>query len=995
MRSPSISANQHGGSGQKHVLQRQPEIQDELQKLEAAIGNLLLLQQPVKQPVKNDSKRPSGFKKFLGRRKNKKDAPTEECVLERIKNLKQVCKDLKSDEKKKLKGRNSEVEKSMPEARDVKDSLPTNGRGVTSKEDALARQEAIVACREILSIMSSKASIDNFTSVEEAEIEQLEEDTDLEECASEATEDYFCGLPRIWCFAYDEDEVGTEDETGTAEEVPTDPVTDPLVRESEDQATSTEDDPVTPTEALSDHFVAEVTEDVETSEGDQDQYQDQDQYLLSDTETEDGIERAACVCNFFESLNSLTESETSEVHENEDINQDQTNENPDGDVTVAATPAIEEKSDEEENGHQEIENCLQQRDAIVAITSCCELGAESKKDDQGRQAVKSEDEQEEMVGAVPVNEEGSEDEDHDEANYNLVDDATENIPLGCNAFNCRHEDEAEEEYDDEDEEEDFVNEILSVESTGENDSTGFLAEEEELETHEMKTYAQNERVMKVEVPELQSALTLENLPKIEVVGYKNSSNLKKGLAKKRHKTKNVVKDKLIETKQMKNIAKRTQESNPSNSSKSDEFKVSKKSVSTHRQFERKQRTKKRQDKNVSKMITKPKETFEEGTVAEPTSKTSNKLHDKKQKASSAETSEPEIHPQKDVPKKKKTQKKLMRLLMRKLSSKNSELFDVVKSDEKYLCEPPSILLERQPTEDVTPSNSEPESVSPSSEAPNSGYTLGSTYTPKTEQLVCNSYDMPECPITPINLHNSSLSSWTGSSPNAEEDDSTEEDKNDETTTEEDISEETEEDLSEEEKRRKLNLFMNFLQALKSKQKNGEEDIVECLSPVLSMGGESCDTGSCNAYDDDEYINHYYDFGEDDCDSEDYSDDDDLWDDDHYEQHDDDSFIMSIKALSKDEATMSYLKMALDIAEENNLDLNYSQITDPMIEARDEVARSNRAADDRRVTSPKAKKKSKPRPKSQKGRQRKKDGLVRPANPARMNTDRQDASLVSF
>eukprot|EP00536_Pseudo-nitzschia_multiseries_P007055 jgi/Psemu1/304543/fgenesh1_kg.158_\ len=161
--------------------------------------------------------------------------------------------------------------------------------------------------------------------------------------------------------------------------------------------------------------------------------------------------------------------------------------------------------------------------------------------------------------------------------------------------------------------------------------------------------------------------------------------------------------------------------------------------------------------------------------------------------------------------------------------------------------------------------------------------------------------------------------------------------------------------------------MNFLRALKSKQNNGDEEIVECLSPVLSLGGGSGETGTYNGtYDDDAYVNHYYDFGEDESEGEDDFDEEYFYDD-HHDQQDDDSFIMTIQALSKDEATMSYLKMALDVAEENNLDLNYSQLTDPVFEARNELSRARRAANERRTMAPKASKKKKSQPVVQRGR----------------------------
>lgn len=219
-----------------------------------------------------------------------------------------------------------------------------------------------------------------------------------------------------------------------------------------------------------------------------------------------------------------------------------------------------------------------------------------------------------------------------------------------------------------------------------------------------------------------------------------------------------------------------------------------------------------------------------------------------------------------------------------------------------------------------------------------------------------SMDIPQCSLSPTNT--SSLSGWTGSRLTDHTNDKKESVDGGSAFLDEDENE----DHKYRSQRQKYDGLLNFLQALKNKRQDTSEDIIECLSPVLSIGASgSYETGVCFGTEDEDYVNHYYDFGESVERFEESSDEEESYSDELDDHGDDDSFIYAIQALSKDEATMSFLKKALETSQSYNLDVNDKrETTKQVIDARNDFSQVTRPASERRTGAPEVRKKKNPR-----------------------------------
>ncbi|VEU38806.1 unnamed protein product [Pseudo-nitzschia multistriata] len=827
------------GSNPQQQLHRQAEIKEELQKLESVVGTLFELQGSQK----NDSKRSFSFRKIFPRRAPKKDVTSDsEDFMARIKELEELCQNLSSDGNE-FFDRTTRVKKLTQESRDEKDFFSIDRNEATSR--------TIQTCRDILSKLSTEADLENSESAESSS-----DDNETSKWAIiETIENVLAFFTGQECMIDESMTFNTTQERAIGEST-----TYLTTQESTD-------------EIFHDHFCGlfETWCLAKNEEGNESENKPETQ--------EESPANSNTTAKIVDTHDQVTRTEKDQI-----ALFDQESDQIEG-KTIDQTKLDSEKDNEilaiqlDSNFFDAFSSLISTNSIVVgegkerfdkhesATAMAINEASETKEcdPDQTDESVKQDDE----IG---------EDEDKDLGNYEKGD------PIAETAFDCSIL-------------EHIFSSTNSTTEANEIVGTPGIVASDETACNNVTGAIEPKKLSIIELPELQSALSLANIPRFEVVGFKATSE-----------------------------RDRDTEIEPGNK---------KREGLTPKVSNRERRQKARK-----------------GDMAKAKPSKSSKLGKPNQKINSFKMAKSRKNQGKNMSTKKVKQRKMMRLFVRKLnqgithdSSKTKEKNETTKIDmNRGAPETSNVQSEKEvnlsveaqeQTEKDTSKNSKSEKVSR-----------------KKSDVVCRpSTDAAACDPSSIDISSSSVRILTA---NKEKDHNGEENRDENCGDKEesdgdvncdfdadgDLIVADDEDSAE---RQKYDLFKSFLAALQSKERDPDDDeIVECFSPVLSMG-DSYDSGLVSEKDDDEYINHYYDFsGDNENCSEDEFDEQEGSYDDFFYANDDDSFVNALQAISRDEATMSRLKTVLDKSRAKKPDTNIKLEKEEVTEERN---------DDTAVTTP--------------------------------------------
>mmetsp|Transcript_26556 Transcript_26556/g.58199 ORF Transcript_26556/g.58199 Transcript_26556/m.58199 type:complete len:620 (+) Transcript_26556:2-1861(+) len=481
----------------------------------------------------------------------------------------------------------------------------------------------------------------------------------------------------------------------------------------------------------------------------------------------------------------------------------------------------------------------------------------------------------------------------------------------------------------------------------------YVAYNEKACNRETETNAMKEGLPNTEVRELQSALTMSNFPRFEVVGYSKSSVHKRKKSNSERKKKEGKEKRRGKNSSNRRPVKSIQVSGKAETIESVDQQQLKTSI-TAENIPRFEVVGLKGNKAEAKPVlqkVKMQRKFK-------------KVHTPNQQVFPSKKSKRENDREQNTSKESEKQRRSLRSFVQKLNPEKQEAPKRDKNDSSKTGQRID-MTDNKIDEDVpeTSNQEQVEEVPPVAVTRKQIVGLISN-DPQTQILspeVCGledrkltsvpSRDISQCVLS-LTETPSSLSGWIGNRLSDQTNDKKESVDGGSAS----LDEDEDEDYKYRFQQKKYDGLLNFLQALRNRRKDNAEDIVECLSPVLSIGTSgSYETGVCFHNEDEDYVNHYYDFGESVQRFEESSDEEGSFSEE-FDHGDDDSFIYAIQALSKDEATMSFLKKALETSQSHNLDVNGKREAKQVIDARNDFGEVIRPASGRRAGAPEMRKK---------------------------------------